>query len=99
MNQYAPGLKVAITEYNWGADNHINGATTQADILGILGREGVDIATPNGPGRLAPNLQGVPDVPQLDGRKSGFGERSVQAAVPNPDQVSAFAALRNSDQA
>ena len=34
-----------------------------------------------------------------DGRKSGFGERSVQAAVPNPDQVSAFAALRSSDQA
>ena len=35
----------------------------------------------------------------VDGRKSGFGERSVQATVPNPDQVSAFAALRNSDQA
>ena len=35
----------AITEYNWGAEGHINGATTQADILGIFGREGLDLAT------------------------------------------------------
>ena len=33
---YYPGTKIGITEYNWGAENHINGATTQADILGIL---------------------------------------------------------------
>jgi hypothetical protein len=29
---YYPGLPTAITEYNWGAESHINGATTQADI-------------------------------------------------------------------
>jgi hypothetical protein len=42
---YYPGLKTAVTEYNWGAESHINGATTQADIYGIFGREGLDIAT------------------------------------------------------
>src|SRR6185369_7880101 len=45
VNQYYPGLKTGITEYNWGAENHINGATAQADILGIFGREALDLAT------------------------------------------------------
>jgi Glycoside hydrolase family 44 len=40
---YYPGTAIGITEYNWGAENHINGATAQADILGIFGREGLDI--------------------------------------------------------
>lgn len=100
VNQYAPGLKIAITEYNWGADNHINGATTQADILGILGREGVDIATRwTAPAAGTPTYKAFQMYRNYDGRKSTFGERSVQAAAPNPDQVSAFAALRSSDQA
>src|SRR6185312_16430489 len=44
-DNYYASTPVAITEYNWGAENHINGATTQADIYGIFGREGLDIAT------------------------------------------------------
>src|SRR5581483_3346496 len=44
VNTYYPGTLIGITEYNWGAENHINGATTQADILGIFGREGLDMA-------------------------------------------------------
>ena len=42
---YYPGTKIGITEYNWGAESHINGATAQADMLGIFGREGLDLAT------------------------------------------------------
>ena len=42
---YYPGTKIGITEYNWGAEGYINGATAQADILGIFGREGLDLAT------------------------------------------------------
>ena len=40
---YYPDTPIGITEYNWGAENHINGATTQADIYGIFGREGLDL--------------------------------------------------------
>ncbi len=36
VNSYYPGTLTGITEYNWGAENHINGATAQADILGIF---------------------------------------------------------------
>ena len=48
VDQYYPGTKIGITEYNWGAEAHINGATSQADVLGIFGREGLDIGKPLG---------------------------------------------------
>ena len=32
---YDAGTPIAITEYNWGAEAYINGATTQADIYGF----------------------------------------------------------------
>jgi hypothetical protein len=100
VQQYAPGLKLALTEYSWGADNHINGATTQADILGILGREGLDIATRwEAPPTGSPTFKAFQIYRNADGQKHGFGETSVQATAPNPDQVSAFAALRASDKA
>ncbi len=100
VNQYAPGLKVALTEYSWGADNHINGATTQADVLGILGREGIDIATRwMAPPVGSPTYKSFQMYRNYDGRKSTFGERSVSATAPNADQVAAFAALRSSDNA
>ena len=45
VSTYYPGTQIAITEYNWGAESDINGATAQADIFGIFGREGLDMAT------------------------------------------------------
>src|SRR5258708_2893305 len=41
---YDAATPIGITEYNWGAEASINGATTQADILGIFSREGLDLA-------------------------------------------------------
>jgi len=38
VNVNYPGTRLAITEYNWGALDHINGALAQADVLGIFGR-------------------------------------------------------------
>jgi hypothetical protein len=100
VNSYYPGTKIGITEYNWGAEGHMNGATAQADIFGIFGREGLDLAdrwtTPatGSPAYLAMKL-----YRNYDGNHSAFGNTSVSAAVQNPDQVSAFAATRSSDGA
>ena len=97
---YYPGLKTAITEYNWGAEGHINGATTQADIWGIFGREGLDMATRwTWPDPSTPTYKAMKLYRNYDGSKSGFGDTSVSAAVPNPDNLSAFAATRSSDGA
>jgi PKD repeat protein len=97
---YYPGLKTAVTEYNWGAESHINGATTQADIYGIFGREGLDIATRwTTPDASTPTYKAMKIWRNYDGNKSAFGETSVSASAPNPDSLSAFAATRASDGA
>ena len=44
INQYCPGTKLAITEYNWGDDGTASGAVAQAEVLAIFAREGVDLA-------------------------------------------------------
>jgi hypothetical protein len=93
--QYYPNTKIGITEYNWGAENHINGATTQADIYGIFGREGLDIGTRwTTPATGSPVFNAMKMYRNYDGNKSGFGETSVRTAAPDPDTVSAFAAER-----
>jgi hypothetical protein len=91
---------VGITEYSWGADSHINGATAQADVLGIFGREGLDLAARwTAPNRGTPAYNAMRIVRNYDGRGAAFGDVSVGATVPNPDAVSAFAAVRSSDRA
>ena len=97
---YYPGTKIGITEYNWGAEGYINGATAQADILGIFGREGLDLATRwTSPASGTPTYNAMKMYRNYDGNKSGFGDTSVNATGPNPDNVSVFAAVRSSDGA
>src|SRR5205085_8011772 len=95
---YYPGTKIGITEYNWGAENHINGATAQADIFGIFGREGLDLATRwTTPDASTPTYKAMKIYRNYDGNKSAFGDTSVAASTPNPDNGSALAAVRSTD--
>ena len=92
----APGVMTGITEYNWGAEHHMNGATAQADLLGIFGREGLDVATRwTTPDTGSPAFLAMRMYRNYDGAKSSFGDVSVLANAPDPDHVSAFAAVRN----
>ncbi|HEX8253110.1 MAG TPA: glycoside hydrolase family 44 protein [Thermoanaerobaculia bacterium] len=100
VDRYDPLTPIGITEYSWGADAHMNGATAQADVLGIFGREGVDMATRwVTPDTGTPAYNAMKMFRNYDGAKSTFGDISVRAVAPNPDNVSAFAAIRSSDAA
>ena len=100
VDQYYPGTKLALSEYNWGALDHINGALAQADVLGIFGREGLDLATlwaaprPYDPGMFAFGM-----YRNYDGNGSHFGDISVQATSSDQSQLSIYAAQRGSDGA
>ncbi|HLJ49266.1 MAG TPA: glycoside hydrolase family 44 protein [Bryobacteraceae bacterium] len=97
---YFSGTPIGLTEYNWGAESHINGATTQADIFGIFGREGLDMAARwTTPDPSTPTYKAMKMYRNYDGNRSTFGDTSVRASVPNPDSLSAFAATRSSDSA
>ena len=98
VNTNYPGTQLAITEYNWGALDHINGAVTQADVLGIFGREGLDLATLWGPPNSnQPGAFAFRMYRNYDGAHHTFGDTSVRAASADQDKVSIYAAKRSAD--
>jgi hypothetical protein len=90
-----PGTKTAITEYNWGALGDINGALAQADVLGIFGREGLDLATLWAPPTASqPGAFAFRMFRNFDGRGSQFGDTAVKATSTDQDQLSVYASTR-----
>ncbi len=91
--QSYPGTKIGLTEYNWGAEKSMSGAVAQADILGILGREGVDLATRwVCPATNTPTFKAIQMYRNFDGKGGSFGSTSIHCSGGNPDEVAAFAA-------
>jgi hypothetical protein len=98
VSQYYPGLQIGCTEYNWGDEANLNGATAQADVLGIYSRDGFDLATRwTIPVNPSPTYLSMEMYRNYDGKRSTFGDTSVSDSVVNPDNLSSFAALRSSD--
>jgi hypothetical protein len=95
---YYPGTKIGITEYNWGGETSMNGATAQADILGIFGRMGLNLAT-RWTVPANPTFQAMQMYRNYDGNDSTFGDTSVLTTFADPDNLSAFAAERSKDGA
>ena len=97
-----PGTKLAFSEYNWGGQENINGAVAQADILGIFGSYGLDMATlwgPPDPTTQVPGLMAYEIYRNYDGKKSMFGNISLASSSANQGTLSVYSALRTSDNA
>jgi mannan endo-1,4-beta-mannosidase len=45
IETYYPGTKLSITEYSYGAADHISGGVAMADVLGIFGKYGLYLST------------------------------------------------------
>lgn len=100
VKQDYPGTKVAITEYNWGGLESINGALTQADILGIFGREKLDLATLWGPPKSSePGAYAFRTYMNYDGKGGKYGETWVRSHSTDQGQLSIYAADRTNDGA
>ena len=91
-----PGTKLALTEYNFGALDDINGALAQADLLGIFGYQGLDAAalwgppTPTDPGAYAFKI-----YRNYDNIGGTFGETSTKSTSADQSQLSVYGALRS----
>jgi hypothetical protein len=97
-----PGTKTAIDEYNFGGTESINGAVTQADVLGIFGKYGLDMAT------FWPTAQYAQQIPgnmafaiyrNYDGSKSTFGDQELSSTTGDQSKLAVYAASRTSDGA
>jgi hypothetical protein len=98
-----PGTKTAITEYAYGGQEHINGAITQADVLGIFGREGLDLATlwgaPDPKKNEMPGIVAFQIYRNYDGTGAKFGETSLGATSGDQGKLAVYAAKRTNDGA
>jgi hypothetical protein len=89
-----PETKLGISEWNWGADETINGALAIADVLGIFGREDLYYAAywrypaENSPGYMAFKM-----YRNYNGEGGAFGDISVTAESNNYDVVSSYASI------
>ncbi len=87
-----PGTKLAFTEYQFGAPNHISGAIAQADALGIFGRYGVFAASlwPYG-GDVSFVHAAFDAFRNYDGIGAQFGDLALSASTSAADKVSIYA--------
>ncbi len=102
VNADYPGTKLAITEYNWGGLESINGAIAQADILGIFGREGLDLGTLWGPPDATtqvPGLMAFEAFRNYDGANSTFGNGALASTSTDQSKLAVYGALRTKDNA
>jgi hypothetical protein len=89
IDTYYPGTRLAIGEWNWGAEDSMSGALAVADVLGIFGREGVDLAAH----WTAPAI-GSPAAQAFALLAQHFGDQSLSADLDaSPDYVTAYASL------
>jgi len=92
IDQYCPGTRLAITEYNWGNDDTASGAVAQAEALAIFAREGVELATrwvaPAANSRVE---RAFTLFLNYDGAGANVAGTSIAAHSANVDQIGAYA--------
>ena len=100
VKKYYPGTRTAISEYNWGALDSMNGALAQADVLGIFGRERLGLATLWGPTHATdPWAYAFRMYRDYDGHGGQFGSTSVHAVSSRQGRLAVYAATRSADRA
>ena len=95
-----PGTRLAIGEYNWGDLGAINGALAEADVLGIFGREQVDLATLwSPPTSSQPCAYAFRMYLNYDGKGSRYGNIWMRSTSSDQSQLAIYGAQRSSDGA
>ena len=92
IDKYYPDTKMAFSEYDYGAGDHISGGLAQADVLGIFGKYGVYLANYWGDLK-AYNKAAFKLYRNYDGKGSAFGDTEVSAATEDVTQSSCYAAV------
>jgi Secretion system C-terminal sorting domain len=92
INDFYPGTKLAITEYDFYGRTNISGTIAQADALGIFGKTGVYYATYFGIADqyIAPAFKLYRNY---DGTNKTFGDISVASSTSNNALTSIYASI------
>lgn len=95
IEKHYPGTKIAVTEYYYGGGDHISGGLAQADVLGILGREGVFAAALWHIGRTNDRFihAAFAMFRNYDGAGGAFGDTGLAVSGGDPARASLYASI------
>jgi PKD repeat protein len=99
IDQYYPGTKLAVTEYDFGAGNSITGGIAQADTLGIFSKTNVYLATYWGSENKKYIASAMNLFTNYDSKGSRYGNVNVQCDVSDDDAASAYASIQGRNTA
>jgi hypothetical protein len=94
LSNYYPDTRFGLSEWNWGADNSMNGALAIADVLGIFGEQDLYYASYwQYPAIDSPGFNAFKLFTNYDGKGSRFGDVSVWSDTSDHNQITSHAAL------
>jgi hypothetical protein len=98
IDQYYPGTRLAVGEWNWGGEKTMSGALAVADVLGIFGREGVDLASYwTFPPTDSPAAQAFQFYTHYNDQGDAFGDQAIATSIDtSPDYVTTYASVDSS---
>ena len=93
-----PGTVLSFSEWNYGGGTDISGAIASADVLGIFGAYGVDMAMmwPSN-GNEAFTYAAFQAYRSYDGNGAAFGDTSIGATTTDVPDSSVYASLASTD--
>ncbi|MGN0690588.1 MAG: glycoside hydrolase family 44 protein [Oscillospiraceae bacterium] len=97
INEYYPGTKLSLTEYNFGGGGNISGGIAQVEALGCFAEEGVFLAclSPERNADTVYQYSAINLFTNFDGNGGNFGNVSVRSDNSNNELCSSFAAIDN----
>lgn len=100
VDQYYPGTKIGISEYGWGDSKTLVGALAEIDVLGIFGRERLDLACLFGPPKAADaGANAFRLYRNYDGQGSQYGETYVRSVSADQGKLAIYGSVRAKDHA
>jgi hypothetical protein len=95
IEAHYPGTELVLGSWLFGGELHISGAIAVADVLGVLGRQQVQIAALARGSRFS--LAGFRVFTNYDGTGSRFGDLSIGATSADVEALTAYASVDSQD--
>jgi mannan endo-1,4-beta-mannosidase len=98
IDQYYPGTKLSVSEYDYGGGKTVSGGIAQADVLGVFGERGIYLATIWGmDASRVYTSAGFKLYRDYDGNKSSYGNTAVRARTSDITRTSVHASIDGTD--
>jgi Glycoside hydrolase family 44 len=100
ITAHYPGTKLAFSAWYYGGGGDVSGAIATADVLGILGRDSIDMAAlelPIGGGDDSFTFAGFQAFLNYDGAGAHFGDTSINTTTSDSAAASIYASTDSTD--